>query len=102
MASVSTVEEAQSSYAGGDFAAAREKAVAALEDQPDDPALLRLAGLSALELDEPEAIGYLEKVTQISPEDPDAWRELGGALMLSGRLKEAGAAFRRATDLRPN
>jgi tetratricopeptide (TPR) repeat protein len=41
-------------------------------------------------------------VTVVAPDDPDAWRELGGALMLTGRLQEAGVAFRRATDLRPS
>jgi len=100
-ASDPVVEEARASYFAGDFRGAREKAVAALAERPDDPALLRIAGLSGIELDEPDAIDYLEKATAAAPDDADAWRELGGALTESGRLQEAGAAFRRATELRP-
>ncbi len=102
MASERAVDEARASFEAGDFRVARERAVAALADRPDDPVLLRLAGLSGLELEDPDAVGYLREVTVVAPDDPDAWRELGGALMLSGRLQEAGVAFRRATDLRPS
>jgi tetratricopeptide (TPR) repeat protein len=101
-ASDPVVEEARASYDTGDFRGARDQAVAALADRPDDSELLRVAGLSGLELDDPEAIGYLERAAECAPDDPDAWRELGGALTLSGRLQEAGAAFRRATELRPS
>jgi tetratricopeptide (TPR) repeat protein len=101
-ASDPVVDEARESYDAGDFEAARDKAVAGLAERPDDAALLRIAGLSGIELDDPEAIGYLQKVTEITPDDPDAWRELGGSLTMSGRLDEAGAAFRKATELRPS
>ena len=101
-ASDPVVDEARERYEAGDFEAARDKAVAGLAERPDDPELLRIAGLSGVELDDPEAIGYLQKVTEIAPDDADAWRELGGALTMSGRLDEAGAAFRKATDLRPS
>jgi len=101
-ASDPVVDEARESYDAGDFEAARDKAVAGLAERPDDAELLRIAGLSGVELDDPEAIGYLQKVTEIAPDDADAWRELGGALTMSGRLDEAGAAFRKATDLRPS
>jgi tetratricopeptide (TPR) repeat protein len=93
--------DARASFDAGDFAGARDKAVAGLADRPDDSELLRLAGLSGLELDDPEAIDYLERAAAAAPDDPDAWRELGGALTLAGRLQEAGAAFRRAANLRP-
>jgi Flp pilus assembly protein TadD len=101
-ASDPVVDEARESYEAGDFRSAREQAVAGLAGRPDDVALLRLAGLSGLELDDPEAIGYLQKVTEITPDDADAWRELGGALTESGRLGEARTAFGKATDLRPS
>jgi tetratricopeptide (TPR) repeat protein len=101
MASGSVTEDARASYEAGDYAGARQKALAALAERPDDAELLRLAGLSSLELDEPDAIDYLERATAANPDDADAWRELGGALTLSGRLQEAGDAFRRASDLRP-
>src|SRR5438309_2082406 len=101
-ASDPVAEEALACYDAGDFHGAREKAVTALAERPEDPALLRIAGLAGLELDEPDAIDYLEKATAAAPDDADAWRELGGALTLSGRLQDAGAAFRRAADLRPS
>jgi Flp pilus assembly protein TadD len=100
-ASDPSVDEARESYEAGDYRSARDKAVAGLAERPDDAALLRLAGLSGLEVDDPEAIGYLQKVTDLNPDDADAWRELGGALTESGRLDEARAAFGKATDLRP-
>ena len=95
------VEEARASYEAGDFDGARQKAVAGLAERPDDPALLRLAGLAGLELDDDDAIDYLQRAADAAPDDADAWRELGGALTMSGRLQEAGAAFRRASELRP-
>lgn len=101
-ASDPVVDEARASYEAGEFEDARRKAVAALAERSDDTELLRLAGLSALELEDPEAVDYLRKVTEVTPDDADAWRELGGALTYLGRLDEAGAAFRRATDLRPS
>jgi tetratricopeptide (TPR) repeat protein len=100
-ASDPVVDQARDRYEAGDFRSAHEQAVAGLADLPDDAALLRLAGLSGLELDDPDAIGYLQKVTEVTPDDADAWRELGGALTESGRMDEARAAFRKAADLRP-
>ena len=101
-ASDRVLEEARASYDAGDFQGARDRAVTGLAERPEDPALLSIAGLSGLELDDPDAIDYLQKATSVAPDDADAWRELGGALTLSGRLQEAGAAFRRATELRPS
>src|SRR5262245_9932413 len=100
-ASDRVVEEARASYEAGDFRRAREAAVVALAERPDNPALLRLAGAASLELDEKEALGYLEKAVAVAPDDADAWRELGDALAVTGRLEEAGEAFRRAAELRP-
>jgi tetratricopeptide (TPR) repeat protein len=86
----------------GDFQAARELAERGLSDAPTNVSLLRLAGRSGAELDLPDASDYLSKAVALEPENADAWRELGEALLNDGRLKEATAAFRRAVELRPN
>ena len=94
--------EALELYERGDFHACRELAERGLSDRPQDVNLLRLAGKSSAELNLPEATEYLSKAVELEPENADAWRELGDALLSEDRLKEAMGAFRRAVELRPN
>jgi tetratricopeptide (TPR) repeat protein len=101
-ASDGALREARASYEAGEFGHAREVALSALAERPDDPEALRLAGVAGLETGDVNALGYLEKATAVAPDDADAWRELGDGLALSGRLEDAVDAFRRAAELRPD
>jgi tetratricopeptide (TPR) repeat protein len=94
--------EALALYQRGDFQACRELAERGLSDRPQDVDLLRLAGKSGAELNLPDAAEYLSKAVELAPENADAWRELGDALLNEDRLKEATDAFRQAVELRPN
>jgi tetratricopeptide (TPR) repeat protein len=89
-------------YEQGDFRAARDAAERGLSDRPEDVNLLRLAGKSGMELDLDDASGFLSKAVELEPENADAWRELGDALLNENRLKDATNAFRQAVELRPN
>ena len=94
--------EGQALYEQGDYRAARDAAERGLSDRPDDVNLLRLAGKSGTELDLPGSSDYLSKAVELEPENADAWRELGDALLNEDRLKDATNAFRQAVELRPN
>jgi tetratricopeptide (TPR) repeat protein len=95
-------EEGLALYEQGEFQAARAVAERGLREEPAHVNLLRLAGRSGAELDLPDAADYLSKAVELEPENADAWRELGEALLNEGRMKEATGAFRRAVELRPN
>jgi tetratricopeptide (TPR) repeat protein len=96
------LQAARASFEAGEFSEAREAALSALAERPDDPVALRLAGAAGIETGDANALGYLEKATAITPDDADAWLELGEALALTGRLEDASDAFRRAAELRPD
>jgi tetratricopeptide (TPR) repeat protein len=81
---------------------ARERALAALAENPDDPALLRAAGRASFELGLDDAVPHLSRVTELEPDDAEAWHDLAVALINEGRLEEASEAFRKALSLRPD
>jgi len=93
--------DARASFEAGDYRRCREAALAGLAERPDEPALLRLAGLASAELDLDDAAGLLERAVALEPGDGEAWLVLGETLAGLGSLEEAGAAFRRAAELRP-
>lgn len=94
------VDQARACYEAGEFARCRELALEALGSRPDDAELLRLAGLSSLELDFDDALDYLRKAVEIAPGDAAAWRDLGEGLAFQGRPDEAADAFRKVVELR--
>jgi tetratricopeptide (TPR) repeat protein len=94
--------QAQAYYTAGNFRQCHQVALQGLMERPDDVSLLRLAGGAALELDLDDAVTYLQRAAQLSPDDADAWRSLGIALANEGRTQEAVAAFQRAVDLNPD
>jgi Flp pilus assembly protein TadD len=96
------LESARASLGAGDFERARETALAGLNERPDDPALLHIAGRASLELGLDDAAGYLERASAASPGDPALWRELGADFAFLGRLEDARRAFRQAVELRPD
>jgi tetratricopeptide (TPR) repeat protein len=95
------VDEARASFDAGDYERAHRAAVAALAERPGDPALLRLAGRAGAELDREDAVALLEQAVASDPENGEAWRDLGEALVSAGRIPGAGDALRRAAELRP-
>ena len=96
------VDDARAQLEAGDFARARETAGAALASAPDDPDLLRVAGLAGLELGADDAVDQLRRVTELRPDQTWAWHELGDALATEGRTEEATEVFRKALDLNPD
>jgi len=100
-ASDQLADEARASYQAGEYRKAWAAALTALETRPHDPALLRLAGRTAMELGLDDAVEYFQRAVALDPNDPDGWRELGDALAYDGRLAEAGQALHRAVRLRP-
>jgi tetratricopeptide (TPR) repeat protein len=95
-------DEAKSLFDAGEFEQSREAALRGLGEHPDDASLLRLAGKASAELGREDAVDYLQRAVDLEPENADAWRELGEALLNDGRMKDATAAFRQAVELRPN
>jgi tetratricopeptide (TPR) repeat protein len=98
---VSGLEQARAHYEAEEFGKAREAALAGLRERPDDAELLRLAGKAGVELGEPDALGDLRKATELSPDDADAWHDLGEALVIEGENEQATDAFKRALELNP-
>ncbi len=95
-------ERALALYNGGDFEGCREAALQGLREHPKDSNLLRLAGKASLELDLGDATEYLEQAVNVEPDNADAWRELGDALLYEGRLEDGERAFQQAVELRPD
>jgi len=100
-ASDQLADEARASFGAGEYRKAWDAALEALATQPLDPALLRLAGRTAMELGLDSAVEYFQRAVALDPNDPDGWRELGDALSYDGRPSEAGQALHRAVRLRP-
>jgi tetratricopeptide (TPR) repeat protein len=95
-------DEAKSLFDAGQYEQSREAALRGLDDHPDDTNLLRLVGKASAELGREDAIEFLRRATEVEPENADAWRDLGDALLYENRLPEATKAFRQAVELRPN
>jgi tetratricopeptide (TPR) repeat protein len=94
-------QEAQAFFNAGNYRRCHELAVEGLAKNPNDVTLLRFAGKCSLELDLGDASGYLQKAVNLRPDDVDAWRDLGDALVEEGNLPEAATALREAVRLRP-
>lgn len=73
-----------------------------LDDFPDDLyALSSLAVLQAGQGDRELAVRTLQHLVKVAPAQASAWFNLGFVLEELGRIDEAEAAFRQATDLEP-
>ena len=74
----------------------------ALRRHPDNPDILHLLGVLALDRGRPErAIQLISKALHALPGFADAHSNLGNALRAAGRPAEAAASYRRAVALRP-
>ena len=83
-------DEARTSFAAGEYRRAWDAVQNALGTNPLDPALLRLAGRTAMELGKDEAVEYFQRAVALDPNDPDGWRELGDALPTTGARPKPG------------
>jgi Flp pilus assembly protein TadD len=95
-------ERALEHFSNGEFRAAHAAALERLAQDGDDPEALRLAGRAGVELGADDAVDQLRRVSELAPDDPVAWRDLGDALAADGRLPEAEQAWTRAFELRPD
>lgn len=95
------VTRAGDALASGDFEGGYRLAQEGLRNRPHDPALLAVAGRSALELGMEEAVGYLNALVEMLPEDAAAWRDYGMALLNEADLAGAEQALRTAIRLDP-
>jgi Flp pilus assembly protein TadD len=102
MARMTNLEQARSHFQAGEFGKAREAAVAALADSPDDPELLAVAGRAGVETGADDAVDQLRKVTELQADSAEAWHDLGDALATEGRDDEATEAFKKALELNPD
>ena len=89
--------------ARGERSQAMQMAEMALQYLMDEPLVLLLA---AEGLDERgcglEALGLIERASQIAPEQAEVWRRLGIAMARQGRSADALAAFTTALDIQPD
>lgn len=93
--------QAEGAFAAAEFKESYRLAVDGLKELGDQPALLAIAGRSALELGLDEAATYLGRLVEQTPDDPTAWRDLGMARLSSADLAGAERALRTAVQLDP-
>ncbi|MCK5505966.1 MAG: tetratricopeptide repeat protein [Thermodesulfovibrionia bacterium] len=85
-----------------DFNAALEIINAEIASQPEHPGLNAWLGVVLLKMDQPlEALKYLKKSTELSPDVSDYHNGLGYSLFFLDRYDEAINAFNRAVILDP-
>jgi tetratricopeptide (TPR) repeat protein len=96
------VGQAEATFSAGEFRQSRELALQGLASRPDDVRLLRILGRSSVELDLDDGIGYLQKAVELSPDSPDAWRDLGMALINEGDASGAANALREVIRRNPD
>jgi Flp pilus assembly protein TadD len=94
--------QARRSFDAGQYDRSLQAAREGLAGAPDDVELLVLAGQAGVETGDDQAVDYLRRATELSPEDATAWHHLGEALATEGRTAEADEAFRRTVELDPN
>lgn len=99
---VTALEDARARFEAGEYREARDAAVAGLAGQPEDVELLRVAGRAGVEVGAEDAVEQLRKVTELRPDDPAGWSDLGDALATEGRDEEAAEAFRKTLELKPD
>jgi Flp pilus assembly protein TadD len=95
-------DRARTLFDSAEYERSLEAARDGLNEAPDDVELLVLAGRAGVELDAEDAVDYLRRATERSPDDAGAWHHYGEALAADGQMQEADAAFRRAVELDPD
>ncbi len=97
----SSRKQVVSLYEGGDHEGALAQALELLEDDPDNAALLHLAGKIAVELGRAGGVTRLEQAVTVDPDNVDILRDLADALFAEGQVEAAGQAVERVVELRP-
>ena len=89
--------------AAGKFADAGEKFEKLLEQYPEEPQLLQVAGLAALRLRDTEtALTHVRKAVALAPDDTEALTLLGWLdLEVAGDVEAAVASYRKVAVLKP-
>jgi tetratricopeptide (TPR) repeat protein len=96
-------ERALAYYRAGNFARSRDCAEKALASDSHNVPSLIIKGMALIELDRPEdAVGPLNEATGAAPDNPDAWRHYGIALLSAGDRNAALSALQRALRLQPD
>jgi Flp pilus assembly protein TadD len=93
--------QAQDAFAAENYKESFRLAVEGMAVRGTDPGMLAIAGRAALELGLDEATTYLEKLVELVPADPAAWRDLGMARLGSADLAGAEQALRTSVRLDP-
>ena len=89
-------------FRAGNYQRCLDTADQALAIDPDDGPWLLLKGTALVELGQSdEAIAVLRQATQAAPENPEAWRQLGLALLAGQEYRATIDAFRVALRLQP-
>jgi tetratricopeptide (TPR) repeat protein len=95
-------ERALAYYRAGNFARSRDCIEEALANDSRNVPSLILKGMALIELDRPdEAVGPLKQATGAAPDNPDAWRHFGVALLSAGERAAALSALQHALRLQP-
>lgn len=95
-------QQAVAAYRGGDFPGAARLCEELLAFDPEHPAVLQLAGATALRQGRTDdAVQLFTAAVAAKPDDAGAQVNLGAALKAAHRLTEAAAAYREATVLAP-
>ena len=88
---------------GRNVGRAREMIERAVEERPNDGAIVDSLGWSLLQGgDKSGAVKVLERAVELQPEDPTINAHLGDAYRAAGRLREAEVQWRRALILHPD
>ena len=96
------LREATAAFGVQDFETCRTLALQGLQAQPADLDLLRLAGLSSLELGRDDAVLHLSALVARTPQDPGALLHLGHAHAARGHADEAADVFAKVLQITPD
>jgi len=93
-------ERAQAFFRAGNYQGCLQETSRLLSEQPRHDAGQMLHGMALLELDRPaEAIAAFRAAIDLTPDNEEAWRQLGVGLMTDGHWADAAEAFEEALRL---
>jgi Tfp pilus assembly protein PilF len=97
-----SLAEARALHQAGRFSDAERVYLELLRDMPENPQILYLAGVVALQLDEPDkARSRLERASEIAPQDPSIWMARGQTEEMSNNWRNALEHYDRVLQLAP-
>jgi len=97
------LQEAISLHQAGDFQGALQRYNRILNDHPNQPDTLYLAGTALFQAgDTAQSLKFLEESVKVSPDNPDAFNNLAGLYKHLKREEEAIIAYRKAIAIKPD